>query len=149
MWKLEASERYEARHRRYEKKHPRELAAVLKNQATYLAALKVGTNPLQIKFGFVHPERQGVVALDQKGGGGSLAQTRLYVFPDTEDRVLYQVTLGDKNTQKEDLEYCDWFVSYIKDRKGIVKEDDPAEGQGEGGQEEKIHQCPGDGPGPV
>src|SRR4051812_580804 len=91
MWKLsEPTERFESRHRRYEKKHPRELEAVLNNSATYLAALQAGTNPLQVKFGFVRQEGQGVVRISQSGGGRSLAQTRLYLFPDMEDKILYQ-----------------------------------------------------------
>jgi hypothetical protein len=60
MWRLEPTEEYEARSRQYEKKHQREFTAVQVNQAaTYLAALQAGANPLQIKFGFVHVEKQG------------------------------------------------------------------------------------------
>jgi hypothetical protein len=132
---LEPTEEYEARSRQYEKKHPREFTAVQVNQATYLAALQAGANPLQIKFGFVHVETHGVIAVDQKRGGGKLAQTRLYLYPDTEDQVLYQITLGDKNTQPQDIQLCSWFVAQLRKR----KENDAAKSQrGNGGKQKEV-----------
>jgi len=148
MWELLPTEEFKARYRQYEKKRPRELSAVLVNQETYLAALRAGTNPLQIKFGFVHVEKHGVVALDQRRGGGKLAQTRLYLYPDTVERILYQVILGDKNTQQQDIQLCNWFVAQLRKRE--AQDDGSAKGQPrEGGREEAIQERPGDGPRPV
>jgi len=52
----------------------------------------------------------GVVALDQKGGGGSLQETRMYIFADDETKKVYLITIGDKNEQHSDIEYCKNFV---------------------------------------
>jgi hypothetical protein len=137
MWKLEPTEECGRRFRYYEKKRPRELKAVLVNQATYLAALQAGNKPLQIKYGFVHVEQNGVIALDQKRGGGNLAQTRLYLYPDTEAQVLYQVTLGDKRTQPEDVKFSSRFVEGLRKRK--QEKDEPAKGEADAsGQEEAV-----------
>lgn len=127
MWQLGATDEYERRHKRYAKDHPRELQAVLDNLDTYFKSLEAGVKPLQIKHGFLHNEPLGVVAIDQKGGGKHLAQTRLYAYPDTETEVLYVITLGDKRSQKEDISTCRGFVQRLrKERQDTDEEANPA-----------------------
>jgi hypothetical protein len=125
MWKLEATAEYERRHKRYVKDHPRELQAVLDNLDTYFQSLQAGVKPLQIRHGFMHHEPLGVVALDQKGGGRNLAQTRLYVYPDPESETLHVITLGDKRSQPDDIATCRTFVSEL--RKARQDSDDQAD----------------------
>ena len=79
---LQNTDEYERRQKQYQKKHPRELMAVLDNLDTYHKTLNSGVKPKQAIFGFIHAEPLDVVAIDQKGGGAKLAQTRLYVYPD-------------------------------------------------------------------
>ncbi|HEY7313836.1 MAG TPA: hypothetical protein VH643_31085 [Gemmataceae bacterium] len=118
MWQLEPTDDYERQFRRYEKKHPRELEAVLRNLQTYFEALRAGNKPLQIKYGFVHVEPDGIFAIDQKGGGlGKLAQSRLYVYPDTDTEILHLLTIGGKgHEQRNDIQQCKDFVAQIKER---------------------------------
>jgi hypothetical protein len=96
------------------KDHPRELQAVLDNLDTYFKSLEAGVKPLQIKHGFMHSEPLGAVAIDQKGGGKSLAQTRLYVYPEPETETLHLITLGDKQSQKDDIATCRTFVTELR-----------------------------------
>ena len=128
MWTLEPTDEYARRFRKYEKdkKRRRELAAVLHNLDRYVAALNAGVKPLQLLgAGFVHDERQGVVAMGEEGGGKGLAATRLYVYPDTESQVLHLLSLGDKNTQAEDVKTCHRFVAQLRARE--AKENGPEE----------------------
>jgi hypothetical protein len=136
MWKLVTTDEYERRQRTYLKKHPRELQAVLDNLDTYFESLKTGTKALQIKHGFLHNEGQGVVAIDQKGGGSNLAQTRLYVYPSEEEEILYLLTLGDKGSQREDIRTSHGHVGQLR-----KKEQDTHE------EPEASQQRHGDGPG--
>jgi hypothetical protein len=136
MWKLEPSDEYDRRHKRYVKNHPRELQAVLDNLDTYFKSLEAGVKPLQISHGFMHHEPLGVVAIDQKGGGKSLAQTRLYVYPDTETETLHVITLGDKGSQKDDIATCRTFVQELR-KEG----QDPHEDQ-ETDEDEKTDPAP-------
>lgn len=108
MWEIKTTESYERRFKHYAKKHRRELLAVLSNLDRFKGALDAGSSSQQAKeaFGFTHREPGGVVAIDQKGGGPSLAQTRLYAYALDLDCVLYLITLGDKNTQADDLRTC-------------------------------------------
>ncbi len=101
---LEATDAYERAHKHYEKKHPAELMAVLDNLDRYFKAVSSGVHPQFVVGGYIHDEGKGVKAIDQKSGGkGKLRQTRLYVYPDVEAKALYLITIGDKQTQKEDI----------------------------------------------
>lgn len=110
MWTLRLTDEFERRRKRYAKKRGRELRAVRGNLDVFVESLNEGAKPQQAKFGFIHPEPLGVLAIDQKGGGKNLAETRLYVFPDEAGRVLYAITLGDKQSQGDDIETCKQFV---------------------------------------
>jgi hypothetical protein len=75
MWKTVETEDYGRRLKRYAKDRPRELQAALDNLDTYFQSLLGGVKPMQIRHGFMHQEPQGVIAIDQKGGGKRLAST--------------------------------------------------------------------------
>ena len=115
-WNIEFTDEFARALKRYQKKRPNELSAVLNNLDTYFETLKLVGTPLQVKAGFIHNEPNGIIAVDQKGGGqkGTLKQTRLYVFPDTEKGILHLLTIGDKQSQKQDIKNCREKVIRIK-----------------------------------
>lgn len=103
-WIFATTDRFERDRRYLEKRRPRELEACLRNTLTrYLPMLAAAPNPRAIHAGFLHPEPGGVVAVDQKGGGGNLGETRLYTFADESTRTLHLLLIGDKSTQRRDL----------------------------------------------
>lgn len=116
-WQLEHTDRYLRDYAYYQKKRPDELAAVLDNLDTYFKALRRLNNPLQVTAGFIHPEPDGIIAVDQKGGGRRvrLRQTRLYVYPDTKMAILHILAIGDKTAQKNDINLCRDFVKKLKE----------------------------------
>lgn len=103
MWDFESTDEFTHRYKRYEKKHQRELLAVLANLDVVQKALRQGANPQKLPCGFLHIEQRGVIAIDQKGGGRNLAQTRLYVYLDRDSRTIHLITLGDKTSQRADI----------------------------------------------
>jgi hypothetical protein len=114
-WRIEAGETYERAHKKYEKKQPAELIAILDNLDRYFKIICNGTHPQFVVLGCLHDEGKGVRALDQKGGGkGKLRQTRLYVYPDIDQKILYLITIGDKKSQKEDIKLSADFVIRLK-----------------------------------
>jgi len=117
MWSLVKTDEYERRHKRFEKKRPKELAAVLDNLDTVFTALKAGAKPQQIHMGCIHAEPHGMLALDQKGGGKNLAQTRLYIYPDPDSEIVYVITVGAKDTQPEDIKLCAEYVEQLRKKK--------------------------------
>jgi len=113
-WKIEKSDFFDNRFRKFEKKHPAEAVAVLNNLDTYFRALSEGVNPLQIKVGFIHHEPEGIKAIDQKGGKGNLMQTRLYIFPDMAKEILHVISIGTKQDQSGDISECRQYIKPLK-----------------------------------
>jgi hypothetical protein len=144
MWVIKRMDEYARRSKFYQKKHPRELAAVLDNLDTFHQALNSGVKPKQARFGFIHVEPSDVFAIDQKGGGVKLAQTRLYVYPDAEREVLYLLTLGDKRSQHQDIENCKHFVAQLREwteeGKGEIRGQETDQDR-----EDDAHERPADG----
>jgi hypothetical protein len=120
MWKLQLEAEYEKRARKWPKKYKRELRAVYSNLDTFLKALQRGQKPAMVRFGFIHPEPKGVLAIDQSGGGPHLKETRLYIYPDEASECLFVITLGDKDTQEHDIKTCNEFVEAFR-KEGISK----------------------------
>ncbi len=116
-WSLRASEMYERRFKWFQKKHEPELRAMLVHLNDVVNAVNRGTRPALLKAGFIHNEKAGVIALDQKGDKsffkGKPTQTRLYVYADEDDRTWHLITIGDKGSQKEDVEFCVKYVETI------------------------------------
>ena len=110
MWELEPTDLFVKLEAWYGKKRPAELAAVLRNLDRYVDLLNVAPNARTVQAVFLHGEPSGVVAVDQKGGGGNLAETRLYTYADDSTKVLYLILIGDKGSQAKDIQACREFV---------------------------------------
>src|SRR5262245_11285211 len=80
MWNLAPDAEYTQRYKWFEKKRKRELTAVHGNLSRFQEALNTGAPLRQVNAGYIHREPHGIIAIDQKGGGNSLRQARLYVF---------------------------------------------------------------------
>jgi putative component of toxin-antitoxin plasmid stabilization module len=113
MWALQAEAEYEKRVGKWPKKHRREFGAMHDNLDTFLKALQRGAKLEQIRFGFLHPEPRGVLAIDQKGGGAGLKETRLYTYPNKTAQLVHVITIGDKSTQEADIKYSCEFVDNL------------------------------------
>ena len=116
MWTLDQTDEYSKRLRKWPKKYGRELEALIDNLDSLFTALATGVKPEQAKqkFGYVHSEPKGLLAVDQSGGGGGLKASRLYTYPDCDEEVLYALTLGDKDSQSQDIKWCkEWVDSHL------------------------------------
>ena len=121
MWELAMTDSFERDQKHYRKKRPRELAAVLVNLQRYLALLKQSPNAKAVvPAGFLHAEPAGVVAIDQRGGGPGLQETRLYTFPEDKTQSLWLITIGNKAEQSDDIQFCRKFVASL-----IENQDEP------------------------
>ena len=87
----------------YTKKRPAELSAVLRNLERTMTLLANSPHPRTIQAGFLHPEPHGMVAIDQRGGGGCLQETRLYCYAHAGSRTVHLLGIGDKSSQSADL----------------------------------------------
>lgn len=114
MWLFEFQDDFDKRRRKWPKKHKRELLAALNNLDTFAGALIAGQRPAEARFGFIHAEPMGVLAIDQKGGGPNLKETRLYIYPDTSTELIHVITIGDKDSQPDDIERCKAFMKELR-----------------------------------
>ncbi len=114
MWTIEPSTQWEKDQRWYDKKRPDELAALLRNLKRYLALLNVSKNSKCVEAGYLHKEPMGVVAIDQKGSGANLQETRLYTYADDEQKLVHLIAIGGKDAQHSDIEYSKAFVQFLK-----------------------------------
>ena len=114
LWKLCPCDQFTSDRTWYSRKQPHELEAILNNLARYLSQLKYAKNSFCVQSGYLHPEGKGVVAIDQKGGGGNLQETRLYVYADDGKKILYLITIGNKNDQQTDIKLAHSFADSLK-----------------------------------
>ncbi len=70
------------------------------------------------RYGFIHDEPKGIKAIDQKGAGAGVKQTRLYTFPNNTTKIVHLITIGDKNSQSADIQYASDFVDNLGMREG-------------------------------
>ena len=113
-WDLRSSDLFDRRLKEHQKKHSDETRAVLNNLDTYQRAVRAGADPRKRHAGFMHTEPMGVVAIDQRGADRKLRETRLYVYPDADEQVIRLITIGDKNSQKVDIDLCREFVDRLR-----------------------------------
>jgi hypothetical protein len=114
MWQIEPTTGWERDHKHYAKKRPNELAAVMRNLQRYMVMLNASKNSKCAQAGYLHTEQSGVLAIDQRGGGGNLQETRLYTYADDEEKTVYLIAIGDKGSQHSDVEYCKNFVNSLR-----------------------------------
>lgn len=113
MWTIEPSLQMDKDKHWYAKKRPDELAAVMRNLQRYLMLLEVSRNSKCVQAGYLHPETMGVMAIDQKGFCGNLQETRLYIYTVDATQTVHLITIGDKDEQHSDIEFCKEFVKSV------------------------------------
>jgi len=122
-WTLRITDKYERKHKHYEKKNPEILSALANNLNCYHDSLKKNILPQNITAGFIHSKYpHGIKSIDQSGGERKLKEARLYIYPDTDEEVLYLLTIGDKKSQPGDVKICNAYVKDLnKKKKGKEK----------------------------
>jgi len=116
MWQIEQNDKFQRDQKRYEKRHPKELAAITNNIKRYISQLNAAKNPKCVQAGYLHVgEGKGVIAIDQKGSKGSLQETRLYIYPDESKKILHFISIGNKKTQQKDILLARNYVDNLKE----------------------------------
>jgi hypothetical protein len=113
-WSIEVSPFFKSKIKNYQKKHPKETQTILDNLDTYHKALISGTNPMQINPSWIHIEPKGIKAIAQRGKRGA-KESRLYIYPEMKNRILYLITIGGKERQSKDIEDAKRFVKQLED----------------------------------
>ena len=105
-----ANRSYLRRQEEFKKKRPKQLLAALRNLARYQQMLDEQPITRLVSAGFIHPEGRGIVALTQQGFKPKQPPTRLYLYPAQDSKTVYLITIGDKDTQSQDIQDCNEFI---------------------------------------
>ncbi len=114
MWRKLRTDEFERKHKWYAKKRKNELTAVMDNFELFLNHLDSGGKPQPLFYGFCKAEPGGFIRIKQTGAGVKLAETRLYLYTDVNTKTLYLLTIGDKRSQSDDIQYCRRCVQQIR-----------------------------------
>jgi hypothetical protein len=109
-WSLEPTDLFLRRREEFQKRHPGQLKAVLRNLARYQKMLDEQPIARLISANFIHPEKRGIVAITQQGFNPKQPPTRLYLYAAQNSKIVYLITIGDKRTQPQDIEDCYQFI---------------------------------------
>jgi hypothetical protein len=112
-WQQETTDLFLRRKEEFQKKRPMQLAAVLRNLGRYQQMLDEQPIARLISANFIHPEKRGLVALTQQGFKPKQPTTRLYLYPAQNSKTVYLITIGDKNTQPQDIQDCYKFIETL------------------------------------
>jgi hypothetical protein len=87
-----------------------------------MVLLNASKNSKCVQGGYLHHEPEGVVAVDQKGLGANLQETRMYTYADDKKKIIYLLKIGNKDSQHSDIEYCKGFGGQISEGPGMPEE---------------------------
>jgi len=103
----------ESRLARYSRKHPAETAVCFRNLGRLLSALDSGLTLQQCTFGFFGSEGHDVYRIAQTGIANA-HETRLYIYVKITQKEVQLLTIGDKQSQADDIRWCHSTVSAIQ-----------------------------------
>lgn len=101
-WQTNTGSAISGKFERFAKKHRTEFNSLFANLNKVIAILNAGNRLGAFKVGFFRSEGEGVYRIGQTGVR-SAKESRIYVFPDETNWVMYILTIGDKDSQSGDI----------------------------------------------
>ncbi len=114
-WELDISLASKSAFSKFQKNHGREYVSCFNNLNKIIGLLKDGQSPIKLNHnpGFFVSEGKGVYRIGQTGVVGA-KETRLYVYPSEQDKVIYILSIGTKESQRVDINEAHKVVKAIK-----------------------------------
>lgn len=135
MWRYRWSVEYEERLQELQEKHRDSVAYVLGKLKVVMEALQNGGKLQNIRYKFLRHERDGVYAVRCSARG--MRPIRLYIYESP--RTIHLLTIGDKNTQNDDIAWCAATANDIKaGNYGSEPSHEPPGDAGEGGGQSRT-----------
>ena len=105
MFEIKSDFSNKTRLTRYAKKHSAEATSCFKNLNRLLTALNDGMTLQQCTFGFLGSEGHDVYRIAQTKVANA-HETRLYIYIAITEKDVHVLTMGDKQSQPEDIKWC-------------------------------------------
>jgi putative component of toxin-antitoxin plasmid stabilization module len=112
-WPIENDYAILGKFKRFAKDYARENESLFANLDKVLRILRQGHKMGSFQIGFFRSEGDGVFRIGQTGVE-SAKESRLYVYPDIQNQVMYILTIGIKDRQSEDINEAKAIVNQIK-----------------------------------
>jgi hypothetical protein len=116
-WQIDTAYASPGRFKRFAGKHPREYESLFANLEKILRLLRAGNKIGGFGVGFFRSEGGEVYRIGQTGVE-SAKESRLYVYPDEPRHVMYILNIGDKDSQRDDINGSKNIVGTIKKEMG-------------------------------
>ena len=104
-WVIDTSLVEAGKMKRYRKRHPSEVASCFVNLGLVLDRLNFGIPFQNVEYGFLRSEGEGIYRIGQPGIPHA-KETRLYIYVHIVGSKIYTLTIGDKDTQQDDINRC-------------------------------------------
>ncbi len=115
-WQIDIAHASPGKFEKFAAKHRREYDSMFANLNKIMGLLREGHKVGSFQVGFFRPEGEGLFRVGQTGVP-SAKESRLYVFPDQEKRVMYVLNIGTKERQGEDINEAHEVVRSLKAQK--------------------------------
>lgn len=114
-WNIDNEFKDENRFKRYAKKHHSEYVSCMARFADVLMRFDQVNHPHLIGKGYFQSEGEDVYRISQARVQNS-REVRLYIYVCLIESKLYPITIGDKETQQDDINRCHEVSRKIKSR---------------------------------
>lgn len=112
-WQIENSYAASNKFKKFAAKHPAEFDSLFANLEKIMRLLRTGNKIGGFRVNFFRSEGEGVYRIGQSGVSHA-KESRLYVYPDEQARIVYVLTVGDKDSQDTDINEAKDITKDIK-----------------------------------
>ena len=112
-WQIENSHAVGSKFKKFAAKHPAEFDSLFANLEKIMRLLRTGNKIGGFRVNFFRSEGEGVYRIGQSGVSHA-KESRLYVYPDEQARLVYFLTVGDKDSQGTDINEAKEIARSIK-----------------------------------
>jgi len=112
-WPIDNGYASPGKFKKFAEDHPREYESLFANLDKVLGILREGSKMGSFQIGFFRSEGEGVFRIGQTGVE-SAKESRLYIYPDQKNQIMYILGIGTKDHQSEDINGAKATANEIK-----------------------------------
>ena len=112
-WEIDSQHAVKSAFKKYARKHRAEYASCFENLDRVVEILAKGHAWGSFQVGFLRSEGDGIYRIGQTGVPHA-RETRLYIYAVVEQQRILLLTIGDKDSQQDDLRQAKAIVQTIR-----------------------------------